>query len=90
MQMVEEGVSMVHFIVWKFIFIAITKLNLHGSRHASERARSPGESAAESPRQDHSTESQTAQNSDSGPGKEQGSQLRQRKELEHLNIKIRS
>ena len=31
MQMVEEGVSMVHFIVWKFIFIAITKLNLHGT-----------------------------------------------------------
>jgi hypothetical protein len=31
MKMVDVGVSMVHFIVWKFIFIAITKLNLYGT-----------------------------------------------------------
>lgn len=32
LRMVDEGVSMVHFVVWKFIFIAITMRSLYGTQ----------------------------------------------------------
>ena len=43
MKMIDPGVSMVHFIVWKFIFIALTKLRLHGTPVSTRSAPQSGQ-----------------------------------------------